>query len=97
MQETQNIQSDNTVGAALHTPERLSGETTEAYKARRQASSSASKANSQVGKGGQNTRKALRDAFREKGLMHRIAGAYGKGLRNWITRNNQAILANKGV
>lgn len=91
-----NNQSDNTVGAALHTPERQADETQEAYKIRRKASNEASKANSQIGQGGRTTRNIVRDQLREKGQMKYVAGSYGKGLRNWIQREQARVMANKG-
>jgi hypothetical protein len=71
----------------IHNPVRQSDESFEAYKIRRAESNAANKANSQIGKGGYNTRKMNRDKAREDGTMKYIAGSYGKGLRNWIQRN----------
>lgn len=80
----------------IHNPVRYAGESFEDYKARRQESNAAVKANAQTGQGGINTRKALRSNIRENGKMKFYAGAFGKGLRNWITRKQAAVLANKG-
>ena len=71
----------------IHNPVRQEGETFEAYKIRRSESNAVNKANSQIGKGGYNTRKMNRDKAREDGTMKYIAGSYGKGIRNWIQRN----------
>lgn len=79
----------------IHTPERQADETQEAYKIRRKASNEASKANSQIGQGGRNTRSAVRDEMREEGTMKYMAGSYGKSLRNWINRKQAAEQANK--
>ena len=81
----------------IHNPERQTNETTEVYKARRLASNQAAKANSQTGSGGIATRKAFRDQLRFDGDMKNYAGSYGRGLVNWITRKQAAVLANKGL
>lgn len=79
----------------IHNPARYADETQEAYKARRKASNEAAKENSQIGKGGYNTRKVNRDEARSEGRMKYLAGSCGLGLRNWITQKQQAKLANK--
>lgn len=79
----------------IHNPVRQLDETQEQYKIRRKASNEAAKNNSQIGKGEHSTRKMARDKVRADGGMKYFAGAYSKGLRNWITQKNQAALANK--
>ena len=80
----------------IHSPVRQEGETFEAYKVRRKESNLQAKENSQIGKGGRNTRSVVRDEMREEGTMKYMAGSYGKGLRNWINRAQAAKVANKG-
>lgn len=80
----------------IHNPVRQEGETFEAYKARRKQSNQAAKANSQIGQGGKTTRELTRSQLREDGKMKYVAGAYGKGLRNWIQREQARVMANKG-
>ena len=79
----------------IHNPVRHSEESYADYKIRRKASNEASKANSQIGQGGRNTRSAVRDEMREEGTMKYMAGSYGKGLRNWINLKQAAEQANK--
>ena len=80
----------------IHTPERLKDETQEAYKARRKESNLQAKENSHIGKGGRNTRDIVRDEMRKEGTMKYMAGAYGRGLRNWINQKQASKLSNKG-
>ena len=80
----------------IHNPVRQPDETQEAYKARRKESNLQAKENSQIDKGGRNTRDTIRDEMRKEGTMKYMAGAYGRGLRNWINQKQAARLANKG-
>lgn len=75
----------------IHTPERGANETREDYKARRRASAAAS-ALPQYGD--KTSRQLLRNAQRESGSMAKIAGSYGRGLRNWINQKQAAAAAN---
>jgi hypothetical protein len=70
----------------LHTPERLSNESQAAYRERRAASAMAVKAMTTVKAGKSTGRELHRDALRQSGGMAKIAGSYGRGLRNWINR-----------
>ncbi len=76
----------------IHTPERLANESFEDYKARRKESQTISDDNRNIGFGGQNTRKMLRDNLRKEGKMHLYAGGFGRGLRNWINRKQKDAL-----
>lgn len=76
----------------IHIPQRLENESFTDYKIRRLQSK---EANASIVSGSRTTRQLYRDQVRSDGNMKHIAGSYGKGLRNWITRNNQAKLANK--
>lgn len=87
--------NENQTQQNIHNPARQSDETFEAYKVRRKASNEAVKENSQIGKGGYNTRKANRDEASSKGHMKYLAGSYGRGLRNWITQKQQSKAADK--
>ena len=79
--------------ANIHTPERLSGETMEQYRERRKKSAAANHRNTSIGFGGETSRNSLRNAQRKSGAMRKIAGAYGRGLRNWINRTQAAARA----
>ena len=79
----------------IHIPQRLENETFADYKVRRQQSNEANKLNSSLGKGGKTSRKEFRDYLRSEGKMKNVAGGFSQALRNWITQNNQAKLANK--
>lgn len=81
----------------IHNPVRYTGESFEAYKARRKESNLQAKANSQIGQGGKTTRGLTRMQLRENGKMKHFAGSYGRGLRNWINQKQAAKLANKGA
>ena len=85
----------NNTNANIHNPARYTDESFEAYKIRRSESNAVNKANSQIGKGGYNTRKMKRDKAREDGTMKYIAGFYGKDIRNWIQHKQAAGQANK--
>lgn len=87
--------NENQTQQNIHNPARYADETFEAYKARRKASNEAAKENSQIGKGGYSTRKMTRDEVRTEGRMKYLAGSFSRGLRNWITKKNQAALVNK--
>jgi hypothetical protein len=79
--------------ANVHTPERLQGETMAQYRERRAASAAANHNNTNIGFGGENSRTSMRNAQRQSGAMKNIAGAYGRGLRNWINRTQAAARA----
>ena len=79
----------------IHTPERAATESVADYRARRALSAEHARRNSQVGSGGQCTREALRNEQRKSGAMAKVAGSYGRGLRNWINRKQAALMANK--
>lgn len=76
----------------LHIPQRLEGESFTDYKIRRLQSK---EANAAITTGSRTTRQLIRDELRSKGRMKHFAGAYGKGLRNWITQENQRKLKSK--
>lgn len=84
--------------ANIYTPERLSGESFKAYRERR---SNAKKFVEQITltgafqPGKQSSRQAHRDAMRSSGSMAKNAGAYGRGLRNWIVDLNRAAQAQR--
>ena len=92
----QNNDASQTPQNNIHNPVRYEGESFLEYQIRRKLSASIVKANTQNGNGGISSRKALRDEIRYKGRMKNVAGQFGQGLRNWITRNQLAQLANKG-
>lgn len=77
----------------VHTPERGANETREAYKDRRVASAARNDFNRGIGFGGATSRQQLRDAQRKSGAMAKVAGSYGRGLRNWITQKQAAAAA----
>lgn len=79
--------------ANVHTPERLAGETMENYRARRAASAAINRERASIGIGGENSRTSMRNAQRQSSAMRKIAGAYGRGLRNWINRTQAAAHA----
>ncbi|MBX3605339.1 MAG: hypothetical protein KF788_08710 [Piscinibacter sp.] len=66
----------------IHTPERGPAETQDEYRARRRRSQRALRLLNPRG-GKLTSRQLLRDEQRRNGTLR--AGAYGKGLRNWIT------------
>jgi len=68
----------------VHTPERLAGESQAQYKARRQESHAINKA-ARVISGPKVARAKLKNS----------AGAFGRGLRNWITKKQAAAQAGK--
>jgi len=70
----------------IHIPERISSESQADYRERRAESKRVAKAMTNV-KSGQSTGRELhRDALRKSGGMSKIAGSYGRGIRNWINR-----------
>ena len=76
----------------LHTPQRHAGEAFDAYQLRRFDSRRAAERITLSGPwtpGGQSSRAAFRDQLRRNGKMHKHAGAYGRGLRNAITKRNR--------
>ena len=79
--------------ANIHTPERLAGETMDQYRERRSASAAANHQNAKIDFGGENSRTSMRNAQRQSGAMKKVAGAYGRGLRNWINRTQAAARA----
>lgn len=84
--------------ANIHTPERLQGESFGAYCERRINAKKAVEKITLTGKfqpGKETSREAFRDTLRRNGTMHKHAGAYGRGLRNWINNQNRAALAQR--
>lgn len=78
----------------IHTPERLSGESVEDYKARRAASRRAVASMTLKGIGdqhkAQSSREQLRDEQRKNGNLR---GVYGEGLRALFDRNRRQAIA----
>lgn len=81
----------------IHTPERAATETVADYRARRAQSAAHAHHNSQLGVGGECSRESLRNAQRKSGAMSKVAGSYGRGLRNWINQKQAAVMANKAA
>lgn len=84
--------------ANIHTPQRMEGESFQAYKLRRQASKKAGEQITLTGEfkdRGECGRTALRNAQRQSGEMKKHAGSYGRGLRNWIITQNRAVQAQR--
>lgn len=79
--------------ANIHTPERLASETMAEYRERRAESAAANHRNTNIGLGGEKSRASMRNAQRKSGAMKMVAGAYGRGLRNWINRTQAAARA----
>lgn len=79
----------------IHTPERLSGESVLMYEDRRNQSAKANALNAHAHCGTQTSREQLRAAQRKSGAMSKVAGSYGRGLRNWINQKQAAVMANK--
>lgn len=81
----------------LHNPQRAAIETRIEYAERRKESKAATQKMTLTGPflpSGECSRKSLRDSQRRSGSMKKIAGSYGRGLRNWITRSQAATQAN---
>lgn len=84
--------------ANVHTPQRLAGESKKQYGERRQTSKNIGQLITLTGcyqPKGQTGREQHRDAMRKSGSMGKQAGAYGRGLRNNITRKQAALLVPK--
>jgi hypothetical protein len=60
----------------LHTPQRLTGESFDAYKTRRAQSHAVNKANRTIGQGGIGSRQQFRDSMRKSGAMGKRIRAY---------------------
>lgn len=83
------------MNANIHTPQRLENESPKQYTERRAISKTRVQEMTLTGKfqpGMTNGRKQHRDAMRKSGSMRKQAGAYGRGLRNNITRKQSANL-----
>ncbi len=78
------------MNANIFTPHRLDGESFKQYRARRAASKRAAEQLTLTGAfshfGNNTSRQELRDAQRKSGAMKKIAGAFGRGMRNWCNR-----------
>jgi hypothetical protein len=70
----------------VHTPERLQGESFDAYKARRAQSHAINKANRTAGRGGVSSRQQLRDSMRASGAMGKKTRAYVALLAAWASK-----------
>tara|TARA_B100001250_G_scaffold335128_1_gene301258 strand:+ start:1184 stop:1465 length:282 start_codon:yes stop_codon:yes gene_type:complete len=82
----------------LFTPQRMAGESFSAYQERRINGKRAAQAMTRSGPFKPDTgtsRKDLRDTQRRSGAMKKVAGSYGRGLRNWINNQNRAALAQR--
>lgn len=78
------------MNANIYTPHRLTGESFKAYQKRRAAGNRAAEQLTMTGEffpAGKNTsREELRNAKRKSGAMKKIAGAFGRGMRNFCNR-----------
>lgn len=86
--------------ASIHTPQRLDGESFDAYQDRRIASKKAAQAIALTGPftpRGESSRQALRNSQRQSGAMKKVAGSYGRGLRNWANQCSAAAWAERAA
>jgi hypothetical protein len=70
----------------LHIPQRLTGESFDAYKTRRAQSHAINKANRTTGQGGISSRKSLRDEMRKSGTMGKRTRAYVALCAAWAAK-----------
>lgn len=70
----------------LHIPQRLEGESFDAYRERRAKSHAVNKANRTIGQGGISSRKSLRDEMRKSGTMGKKTRAYVALCEAWAQK-----------